>query len=457
MTVSQHPTLAERLVDRLGRIDAEALPESTRSAVLRNSLQILGSSRLGLGSPIGRASVEYARRWEAGDAATIVGSGILSGTVGGAVFANAASAHADFREDTHAESASHPGVVVIPAVLAIAEQAGGALPAGRYVEAVVAGHELIGLLGRAAAQQTTERGFRPPSVYTVFGGTLAAAQALGLDRGQQVNALAIAAQGASGITHPFSAGSDEWFLAPAFAARQAVMSALLAAGGLEGSPSVFEGPDGVFSAFAGDADIEVGLERAGSGEWEIERTRLKCALTCGWNQSLVHQLGLLGLQAEDVESLSVRQSRLAAEYPGVASYGPFRSQSSALLSAPFAAALQLVRGSLDHEGYRHLEDALVVETARKVTVGTDPGLEGYATSLEVVLTSGETIRSADGNDHPGFSLDTVERVETTLRRNYAAAGQDPEGVAELRAGIESIIASGDAGSLGRALGASYAG
>jgi 2-methylcitrate dehydratase PrpD len=453
MTVAtRSDSLAESLVALLAEIRADDLPASTNDSVARNSLQVLGVMRLGLQNPIGRDCVEYAAKAEAGSAATIVAHGVRSGTSAGAAFANAVAAHSDFREDTHAGSSSHPGVVVIPAVLAVAEAMGGTLPRGRYAEAVVAGHELIGRLGEPAAERTTERGFRPPSVYTVFGGTVAAAIAMGLTPEQQVHALAIAAQGASGITHPFLAGSDEWFLAPAFAARQAVMSAMLAAEGVQGSRFALEGPAGVFVAFAGET-LPVDLRPAGQGGFEIERARLKAALTCGWNQSLVQQLRELDLRASEVHAVHVRLSTIAGEYPGVASAGPFPSRSSALLSAPWATALQLVRGSLDHSGYDDLEDAELLELAHRVDVTPTGDLPGYATEVAVELTDGTTRTSSDGNDNPRFSLDTRERVLDTLRRNYASSGLDESRVEVLDAAMTDLLATGDTAAVAAAIGA----
>jgi|GEM_PF-1793211 len=450
MTHMQAP-LTEQLVGLMAGIRAENLTPAAVDAVRRATLQVLGIARLGLQNPVGRDSVNYAATWESGHAATIVGHGLRTGSAASAAFANAVASHADFREDTNSHSSSHPGVVVIPAILAVAEATGGTLPAGRFAEAVIAGYEIIGRIGGAAAIQTTERGFRPPSVYTVFGAALSASMALGLDREAQVNALAIAAQGASGINHPFLAGSDEWFLAPALAARQGGMAALLASEGVRGAATVLEGEEGVFSAFAGRDDLEVDLGAPGVPEFEIQRTRLKAALTCGWNQSLVYQLAQLGLTAEQVARVDVRMSAIAAEYPGVDAEPPLGNRSAALLSSGWAASLQLVRGSLDHSGYDVLDDPELVEVARRVHVTTDHALRGYATALDVTLTDGSHVTSEDDDENPGFSLDTEERVLDTLQRNYRSAGLDTSYVDRLREGVDLVLTDGDVEGLAHAI------
>ena len=253
------------------------------------------------------------------------------------------------------------------------------------------------------------------------------------------------------ITPPFAAGTEEWFLAPAFAARHAVTAALLARSGVRGSARVLEGTDGVFSAFAGGV-VDVDLTPPVEGRFEIERTRLKAALTCGWNQSMVHQLRELAPPAAEVRSVEVRMSPIAAEYPGVARTSGFGSRSEALLSAPYAAALQLSRGSLDHSGYERLDDPDLLAVASRVTVATDANLEGYATVVDVTLASGEVLRSEDGNDKPRFSLDSSERVIETLGRNYASAGLDPTLVDALVAGVKDVVEGDDPTTLAEALG-----
>jgi 2-methylcitrate dehydratase PrpD len=451
MAQNSSPSLAQALVESLDSISAGDLPASTVDAVRRSSLQILGVARLGTANDIARNGIDYVVASEGGTAATVVTRG-RRGTAAGAAFANSLASHADFREDTHAESQSHPGVVVIPAVLAAAEATGKPLPSGRYIEAVVAGHELIGRLGEAAAIKSTERGFRAPSVITLFGATLAVSVALGLSKSQRVHALAIAGQGASGVNQPFNEGTDDWFLAPAFAARQAVMSALLAAAGVEGSPHILDGEDGILGAFAGDRDIVVDTSLPGTERiHEIEHTRLKGALTCGWNQSLVYQLSQATIPVDRVKKIDVRLSRGAAEYPGVSDSGPYATRTAALLSSSFATALQLVRGGLGQSGYQDLNAPDLAEVARLVSVAPDDRLVGYATEIDIELDGGETLHLADGNDSPGFSLDTVDKVVETLRRNYRSDGQDPARVDELVVGVDALMDSGDTAAISAAL------
>ena len=129
------------------------------------------------------------------------------------------------------------------------------------------------------------------------------------------------------------------------------------------------------------------------------------------------------------------------------------NRSEALTSAPWATALQLTRGSLDHHGYAVLDDAELLEVASRVSVLVDEDLTGYATIVDVALASDEVLHSEDGNDDPRFSLKTIEQVTDTLKRNYESAGLAPGLVDELAAGVRRVVDTDDPTGLVEALGA----
>ena len=79
------------------------------------------------------------------------------------------------------ESSLHPGVAMIPAALAVAEEL-QASPAA-LLGAIVAGYEVTMRVGNALNPASAyARGFHPTGVAGVFGATVAAGRLLGLDR-----------------------------------------------------------------------------------------------------------------------------------------------------------------------------------------------------------------------------------------------------------------------------------
>ena len=90
--------------------------------------------------------------------------------------ANGASGHAFELDDVHEEAINHPGAVVIPAALALAEDLNCS---GRdLLEAIVIGYEAMGRAGIAVGPTSHMlAGFHPTSMSGVFGAAAAAGPA----------------------------------------------------------------------------------------------------------------------------------------------------------------------------------------------------------------------------------------------------------------------------------------
>jgi 2-methylcitrate dehydratase PrpD len=127
-----------------------------------------------------------------------------------AALANGIASHGLEMDDVAYHSSLHPGVVVFPAALAIAEQI-GSTPADFYLE-VVAGNEVTHHVGAALNPASAyERGFHPTAVCGTLGATAASARLLRLSPEPTNMAL--------GIVGSMLAGSMR--LAPALVPRQA--------------------------------------------------------------------------------------------------------------------------------------------------------------------------------------------------------------------------------------------
>ena len=101
---------------------------------------------------------------------SIVGTNISAPAID-AVFANSVAGHGLVREDMHTGSVSHLGIVVLPPLLALAQQR--RVDGRSFAAAAVIGYEVGGRIGRAIVTPEFARTFRP----TGFTGPLAAAAA----------------------------------------------------------------------------------------------------------------------------------------------------------------------------------------------------------------------------------------------------------------------------------------
>ena len=144
-----------------------------------------------------------------------------------AAFVNGVAGHALDFDDMTPIVIGHPSVVLVPAILAVAQSRG--LGAGEVLDAYVAGFEYATWFGRRMIPAHYDAGWHSTSSIGVFGAAAASARLLGLDAGSTLNALAIAASGACGLRANF--GSMTKSLHAGQAAEAGVRAALLSAGG----------------------------------------------------------------------------------------------------------------------------------------------------------------------------------------------------------------------------------
>src|SRR5258708_1212014 len=138
----------------LSRFDAEVVAKT--KICLLDFLSCAFEAR---NHPWSRQAIGIARGNEGG--ATIIGTSKLS-TPGDAAFANAVLGHGLVREDMHAASICHHGVVIWPTLLALSERtplAGAALLA-----AAIIGYEAGAQIGRALFTADLARLYPPPAL-----------------------------------------------------------------------------------------------------------------------------------------------------------------------------------------------------------------------------------------------------------------------------------------------------
>src|SRR5207248_7891731 len=131
-------------------------------------------------------------------------------------------------DDVTTESSLHPGVAVIPAAVALAQELEA--PPRALLEAIVGGYEVTMRVGNALNPASAyARGFHPTGVAGVFGATMAAARLLGLSVDQSATALGIAGTMAAGSLEYLSDGAWTKRLNPGWAGHTGITAAQLAA------------------------------------------------------------------------------------------------------------------------------------------------------------------------------------------------------------------------------------
>ncbi|KYG20702.1 hypothetical protein SE92_10910 [Bradyrhizobium sp. AT1] len=335
---------------------------------------------------------------QAGGGATIIGTSQLSSPAD-AAFANAVMGHGLVREDMHAASIAHHGVVIWPALLALSEQT--PLRGATLLTAAVIGYETGARIGRALLTSDLARLYRPTGLVAPLGAALAGSFALDLSEDEATSAIAIAANTSSGLNEwPHAGGSDMYFH-PGFAAGNAIKAVGLAAAGAFGSETIIEGEAGLFAAYRRQAAPD-SIALFPDGECEIMAVYNKPVPACNFAQTAAqaalrvsHELA----NTDEIDRIVIRASEAAVRYPGCDSMGPYRNALQAKMSIPFSVAATLARGEIEEENYSELGDTdivrLVAVTELEAGAGFTaafPGRQGA--EVTVHLRGGRSIRHA---------------------------------------------------------------
>src|SRR5713226_6474686 len=195
-----------------------------------------------------------------------------------AALANGVAAHGLEMDDVEKRSSLHPGVVVFPAALALAEQL-GASPAELYA-AVVAGYEVTLRVGAALNPASAyEHGFHPTAVCGALGAAATSARLLGLSPEQTNMALGIAGSMAAGSMAYLDEGAWTKRLHPGWACHAGIMAARLAAAGFAGPAAILESRYGFLHAYSSESAVTE-LVRSAHGDYAIMSVSIKPYACC---------------------------------------------------------------------------------------------------------------------------------------------------------------------------------
>lgn len=344
--------------------------------------------------PTTRAFLGVISRREPGPGGCRVWADGTTASLADAVAANALATHARFQDDCDMASWSHPGSLVVPAVVTAGEWAGAS--ADQVLRAIVAGYTVINWLGGAGVigHAMVERGFRTSPTIGPVGAAAGASLVLGLSAGEAANAVAIVAGIAGGVVDTVRAGSADFRLQNAHAAWAGLNAALLARGGVLGSAGIFESPQGFLACYAG-LPQPVSLDGAPSPEAILDSWS-KPYPTLGDNVAVVAAALTLHAKHEPdaaaITAIRVHQNAQFASYPGTAFRGPYLRPTQAIASTAYAVAATLAYGRLRYDRYLHqLDDRVVTSLIERLHVVPEPAYGFLDGMVEVELASGECL------------------------------------------------------------------
>ena len=329
----------------------DALDTDVRHAAKRHFLDTVGVIIAGAsGDLAGRAESVLAKVRAAGPIpvpgrcrrADLLDAAYIAGTAG----------HGIELDDGYRRGSVHPGVVTVPAIIALGYQAN--VNGRAALEATIVGYETVAAIARACHPDLRQRGFHPTGAVGVFGAAAASARLLALPATQISNALGIAASSAAGLFAFINGGADIKRLHAGHASREGLQAALQAQGGIEGPPDVLEVRDGFAQAFAfGRGGNARTVELFPAQPLSITDCYIKPYACCRHIQPAVEALIELmnenKLSVEDVSDVKVDTYSIAAEH----AHTGWQDYASAQLSFPYIMALGMKHRCIKVE---HFED-----------------------------------------------------------------------------------------------------
>lgn len=290
------PSVTEQLAAFIAPLRAGDIPSNVLEAASLYTLDWLGCAIAGLPTRPGEIMLRYTAKQPDGPVSVLGLSAGRSAQV--AALHNGAVSHITEMDDVDRASVIHPGAVVIPAALAIAEERERS---GRdLLAAVVIGYEVAIRVGESVGK-THYYHWHNTATCGVFGAAAAAGWLMDLSAEQLVWALGSAGTQASGLWQFIQDGSMSKHLHTGHAASSGVLAAELAALGFTGARHILEGSQGFWAATAPDGDPAAVTRGLGQGSWKLPGVSLKPYPSCRHTHSAVDAALRLRAQVGAIE------------------------------------------------------------------------------------------------------------------------------------------------------------
>lgn len=314
-----------------------------------------------------------------------------------AAFVNGTAGHALDYDDTSKSLSGHPTVIIVPGLLALAEERDAS---GRdFLDAYIVGVETATRLARGVNFHHYEKGWHPTATLGIFGAAAAAARLLGLSAEQTAHALSACVSFASGVKANF--GTPAKPMHAGIAARNGLFAALLAKEGLTAAPGALEDRQGFLDVFNGPGNHDAAKMLADWGQPldlldpGISIKKYPCVYSVhGAIDAAIALREESDVPPEAIVSVLVRMHprRLL---PHVRN--PATSALNAKFSLPYAVARGLVDGAvtLDHFEEDALHDPVVTRVMDRVVMEPlDDLANDYGAELHVTLADGTVCMKA---------------------------------------------------------------
>jgi 2-methylcitrate dehydratase PrpD len=409
-------TVAQTLACFLCELKYEQLPSEIilrQKALLLDQLgcQLLGST-LSWNGPV----YNFVRDNKSGGPATIVNYGDKA-AVDDAVLVNGTFGQGCELDDYYDQGGGHPGAASVPVALALSEKY--PVTGKEFLAALAAGYEIGWRVGRALLPELMRRGYHAQGVVGVFIAAATAAKLLRFNPEKMTHALAIAGSHASGTMEYDQSGGEVKRMHNGMACSAGVRSAMVAALGLTGPPTIFEGERGILKVFSGACHTEPLLSSLGS-DLAVLHAAIKRFPVNASQHSPIELLESLikkyEVNFEDVKSIEVGVNE------GIILHGGTIFEPTEVIEAQFSLrfslALRLLKRSNDFQFYldsKLWSDPAILAVGKKITFVADPSAHKerrFACRMKIILSDGRVVED-DLSSPKGTTRNPLSKEELT--------------------------------------------
>ncbi len=405
-----------RLIEHLAGLKPSLLDSAIGASATMALLDTVGCGLYGANQPWGRILREQVIAEGSRGKATLFGASVTVAP-SRAALANGTAAHGFELDDIIQGALVHPGAVVIPAALAMAEHAGAS--GERLLLGIVAGYEVIARLGLALGAEHNTRGFHTTGVAGPVAASVAAGIVLGLSVETILSAIGIACSSAGGIK-AFTQGTGGMVkrMHAGRAAESGVLACELAQRGFSGPMAGVDGHFGLLEVIGGaDTSVQALTNNLGR-DYAISKVWVKAYPCCGLIHSVSHAIEAIrkesALTAADVKNIVVHTSRRAVEHNG----DPNPQETmAAQYSIPYCVGAAVVKNPRDPAAFdeHSLRDTEIRRVAALTQLRIDEKMDAlypahFAARVQVALNGNRHYEHTVIDPH-GTASDACDAAE----------------------------------------------
>ncbi len=388
-------SLSSKLAQFIVNLRYKSLPSQVANKAKLCLLDTLGAALAGSKTPEAAIAKSFALKIHQKKEATLI-TGKSKVGLFEAAMANGMMAHVLELDDGNRFALGHPGVSVIPTVLALGEKE--KIKGAEIIPAIVAGYEVFGRIGAGGNPSHLDRGFHTTGTCGTFAAAAAAGRLLKLNLPQMISALGIAGSQAAGLFAFMADGSMTKVLHPGKAAHNGLLAAYLAREGFTGPAFILEDKRGFYRAFADNYNPQRVVEGLGE-KYEIMHTYIKYHASCRHSHAPIDALleirQVHHFAPEDIEKVNIYTYSIAAKLiAGKEVTTPITGK----MSLPYSAAVALIFGQvgLDEFKPKTLQNKEVKALLEKIDVYADEEFdkllpEHRGARAEIILKDGRKL------------------------------------------------------------------